>query len=106
MSAGTEAALRQMIAALAVERQALAALDIDALLACSVDKASAADRVGDPGPLDDTCRALATEAKRLNESNLATVRLLSANISSRLSALTGQVPLYAPMPNNAALLHA
>lgn len=105
MSVQQERALRQMIAALAAERQALAALDLDALLASSADKAGAADRANDAGPLDDTCRALATEARRLNESNLATVRLLSANMSSRLLALTGQVPLYAPRPRT-ALRHA
>ena len=105
MSVRTETALRQMIAALAAERQALAGLEIDALLASAADKASAADRMGEAAALDDICRALATEAKRLNESNLATVRLLSANVANRLSALTGQVPLYAPKPG-AALQHA
>ncbi len=96
MSAGVEAALRRMVAALVAERQALAGLDLDGLMAAAADKASAADAVGQPPALDDTCRALADEARRLNGANLATVRLLSANVAGRLAALTGGPALYAP----------
>ena len=103
MSDATEGALRQMIAALSAERQALAGLDVDALVACSADTAAATQRVGRPTSLSDTARALAVEAKRLNDANLATVRLLSANVAQRLDALTGQCALYAPKSKVAAI---
>lgn len=96
MTDAIEDALRRMIAALSAERQALAGLDVDALVACSADTAAALDRVGRPVELGDTGRALAVEAKRLNDGNLATVRLLSANVAARLDALTGRAVIYAP----------
>ena len=97
----TEGALRHMIAALAAERQALAGLDVAALVACAADTAAAVERVGRPAGLSDTARALATEAKRLNDGNLATVRLLSANVAARLDALTGRSAVYSPAPRAA-----
>lgn len=96
MTDATEGALRQMIAALVAERHALAGLDVEALVACSVGTAAAVERLGQPASLSDTARALAVEAKRLNDGNLATVRLLSANVAARLDALTGRSAVYAP----------
>lgn len=88
--------LRQMIAVLQDERQALAGLDLDAIMGAANDKTALCGRI-DPhalGPLDDECRGLLDAARRLNEVNRQVRNLIAANVSARLDALTGSPALY------------
>lgn len=88
--------LRQMLAVLEAERQALAALDIDALTLSGQDKRSLCtvlDEV-DPAALDNECRGLVQAAKQANEVNRRVRNLVAANVSARLDSLTGAIGLY------------
>lgn len=90
------ATLRQMIAVLQEERQALAGLDLDAIMGAANDKSALCGRL-DPfasGPIDDECRGLLEAARRLNEVNRQVRNLIAANVSARLDALTGSPSLY------------
>ncbi len=92
--------LLQMIAVLQAERQALAGLDLDAIMGCANDKialcgtldasASAAQSAG----IDDECLGLLDAARRLNEVNRQVRNLIAANVAARLDALTGGPALY------------
>ena len=93
--------LRQMIAVLEAERQALAGLDLDALLASAAEKQSLCARLqaanDDDGvreALDAECRALTEQARNLNEVNRQVRNLLARNVAARLDALTGASPTY------------
>lgn len=90
--------LRQMIAVMENERQALAGLDVDAIMGCSNDKSALCDRLtesANDNP-DEETQALLESAKRLNEVNRQIRNLVAANVSSRLDALTGQATTYRP----------
>lgn len=87
--------LRQMLAVLEGERQALAALDLDGIIGAAVDKTALCgtlDRSG--GEIDAECRGLLDAARALNEVNRQVRNLLAANVSARLDALTGSPQLY------------
>jgi hypothetical protein len=88
--------LRQMIAVLQAERQALAGLDLDAILGCAGDKTALCGRIDARAflPLDEECRGLLDAARRLNEVNRQVRNLIAANVSARLDALTGSPALY------------
>ena len=92
--------LRQMIAVLQEERQALAGLDLDAIMGCANDKIAlcgtidAAGPFADPAALDEECRGLLDAARRLNEVNRQVRNLIAANVAARLDALTGSPALY------------
>lgn len=88
--------LRQMVAVLQEERQALAGLDIDGILASAVTKTALCGRMdeGAPHEVDAECRGLLDAARQLNEVNRQIRNLLAANVSARLDALTGQTSLY------------
>lgn len=92
--------LRQMLAVLEAERQALAGLDLDAILCTAADKqqlCGTLDRSGDHSgafEIDDECRGMLDAAKRLNEVNRQVRNLIAANVSARLDTLTGAPPLY------------
>ena len=97
--------LRQMLAVLQVERQALAGLDLDAIMGAAVEKtalcgrlASSGDTSGalavDEAEIDGECRGLLDAARRLNEVNRQIRNLIAANVSARLDALTGAPALY------------
>jgi sigma54-dependent transcription regulator len=88
--------LRQMIAVLQAERQALAGLDLDAILGCSADKTALCGRLDTAAltPIDEECRGLLDAARRLNEVNRQVRNLIAANVSARLDALTGSPALY------------
>ena len=94
--------LRQMVAVLQAERQALAALDLDAILGCAQDKRALCGRIDSAGPfvsdftLDEECRGLLDAAKRINEVNRQVRNLLAANVSARLETLAGTPALYRP----------
>lgn len=84
--------LRQMIAVLERERQALAALDADSLIGAAQEKESLCDALAEIGPqgLDGEARSLAETARQLNEVNRRVRNLLAANVSARIEALGGQ----------------
>lgn len=89
--------LRQMLAVLETERQALAALDVDALVLSSQDKlllCSDLEARGTDG-LDSECRTLVEAARRKNEVNRKVRNLLAANVAARLDALTASPGTYA-----------
>jgi len=86
------ASLRQMIAVLEAERQALAALDADGLIGSAREKEALCDALAAIGPemLDGETRALAETARQLNEVNRRVRNLLAANVAARIEALGGQ----------------
>ena len=92
--------LRQMIAVLVAERQALAGLDLDAIMGCAADKRALCGTVdagasfAGPTEIDDECRSLLEAARRMNEVNRQVRNLIAANVSARLDALTGAPALY------------
>lgn len=90
------ASLRQIIAVLQAERQALAVLDLGALTAASLGKKNLCDRLQplEASVLDRECRALAETARQLNEVNRRIRNVLAANVASRLDALTSGTGLY------------
>ena len=85
------AKLRQMIAVLQDERQALAALDADGLIGSARDKEALCDALAAVGPdaLDGETRALAETARQLNDVNRRVRNLLAANVAARIEALGG-----------------
>ncbi|MES2493151.1 MAG: flagellar protein FlgN [Pseudomonadota bacterium] len=92
--------LRQMLAVLVDERQALAGLDLDAIMGAAVDKQTLCSAMADPDPaeIDDECRGLLEAARRLNEVNRQVRNLVAANVAARLDALTGAPALYRAVP--------
>ena len=87
--------LRQMIAVLEIERQALAGLDLEAVLAAATDKYALCERIEQDGmELDEECVALLESAQRLNEINRQVRNLIAANVAARLDALAGAPALY------------
>ena len=103
-SAELRETLRQMIAVLQAERQALAGLDLDAIMGCAVDKRALCGRLDDSGPfgdgaaVDEECRGMLDAARRLNEVNRQVRNLIAANVALRLDALTGSPALYRTGP--------
>jgi hypothetical protein len=94
--------LRQMLAVLETERQALAGLDIDAVMGAANDKGRLCGALEADGIiLDDECRGLLEAAQRLNEVNRQVRNLVAANVQSRLNALTGSPQLYRAGPRYA-----
>lgn len=100
MGADLRDSLRQMLAVLQAERQALAGLDLDGITACSVDKRALCGRIDAAGPhetgaaIDEECRGLLDSARRMNEANRQIRNLIAANVSARLDAITGSPALY------------
>lgn len=88
--------VRQMIAVLEDERQALAALDIDGLMASSTGKLALCDRLeaNEPAEITGETRDLLETARRLNEVNRRIRNLLAANVAARLDALSGGTGTY------------
>jgi hypothetical protein len=94
--------LRQMIAVLQRERQALAALDADSLIGAAQDKEQLCDALAALGPVglvDGETRSLAETARQLNEVNRRVRNLLAANVAARIEALGG--PRRMPRPTYA-----
>lgn len=84
--------LRQMIAVLERERQALAQLDADDLFEIAHAKASLCDALAarEEETINQEAKALAQTAYQLNEVNRRVRNLLAANIAARIEALGGQ----------------
>lgn len=83
--------LRQLIAVLERERQALASLDADDLFVIAREKEGLCEALGNYGSaaLDEGSRPLAETARQLNEINRRVRNLLAANIAARIAALGG-----------------
>lgn len=83
--------LRQMVAALEAERQALAAVDPDGLLEASKAKEHLCDALIPIANcnLSSEARELAETARHLNEVNRRVRNLLAANVAARIEALGG-----------------
>ena len=92
--------LRQMVAVLQEERQALAGLDLDAIMGAAVSKQGLCDVIqdNDPAHVDEECRGLLEAAKRLNEVNRQVRNLIAANVAQRLDAIVGSPALYRARP--------
>lgn len=88
--------LRQMIAVLEDERQALAALDPARLDAATraKDELCAALAPLSGAQLDPQSRDLVETARTLNDVNRRVRNLLAANVAARLDALGGARPSY------------
>ena len=95
--------LGQMLAVLQAERQALAGLDLDAIMGAAVEKTALCGTLAASGTLvseiqggdvDEECLGLLDAARRLNEVNRQIRNLIAANVSARLDALTGAPALY------------
>ena len=102
------AALRQMVAVLESERQALAGLDLEGILGCAADKQALCSRL-DATPhnlVDQECRGLLDAAKRLNEVNRQVRNLIAANVAARLEAIAGGPALYRARGSSAAYAYA
>jgi len=92
--------LRQMIAVLERERQALAALDADGLVGAARDKESLCDTLAalEPQMLDGETRSLAETARQLNEVNRRVRNLLAANVAARIEAPGARPGLHGRLP--------
>lgn len=89
--------LRQMIAVLEEERQALATLDADELFETTHRKEALCALLAPVGGevLDTETRELVNTAKALNDVNRRVRNLLAANVAARLEAMGGLRPSYA-----------
>ncbi len=90
--------LRQMIAVLEQERQALASLDTDALTCSTREKEALCNSLIPvrPDELTGEARSLAQTARQLNEVNRRVRNLLAANVAARLEAMGGKPATYLP----------
>ncbi|VVT01519.1 flagellar protein FlgN [Erythrobacter sp. EC-HK427] len=88
--------LRQMLAALDSERQALAGLDVDALVLAHTGKSDLCGLLEghDAAGIDAECRGLLEAARHQNEVNRKLRNLLAANVAARLDVLTQSPGLY------------
>jgi len=88
--------LRQMVAVLQEERQALAGFDLDGIVAAATSKDALCGSLDgtDPAEVDAECRGLLESARRLNEVNRQVRNLIAAHVSARLDAIVGSPALY------------
>lgn len=96
-------ALRQMLAVLEDERQALAGLDLDAIVGATQSKDRLCGTLESVGAteLDEEARSMLETARRLNEVNRQVRNIIAANVGRRLNALTGAPQLYRAAPGYA-----
>lgn len=92
----TAGRLRQMLALLEGERQALAGLDLERILTAAQGKLDMCDLLSasDTADLDDECLGLLDSVRRVNETNRRLRNLIATNMAARFAALTGSVKLY------------
>lgn len=95
--------LRHMLAVLESERQALAGLDLDAIVGATQDKDRLCGALGtvEAADLDDECRSMIDTAKRLNEVNRQVRNIIAANVTTRLNTLIGSPQVYKAVPRYA-----
>lgn len=96
----TLATLQQMLALLQGERQALAALDLDRIVACTNGKLDLCAKldVVEQDSLDEECLGVLDAVRRLNEINRRLRNLIASNVQNRLGALAGSSEPYAALP--------
>lgn len=89
-------ALRQMLALLEGERQALAALDLERIITCADGKTHLCQQLETiaGSDLDEESVSLLDAAKRLNEINRRLRNLIATNVQSRLEMLGGAQGVY------------
>lgn len=106
--AGLAGKLRQMVAVLHTERQALAAMDIDALTTCSRTKQQLCGTLESHAAptINAECEGLLISARELNEINRRVRNLLAVNVAARLDTLTGSTGLYDMQGNRHARIGA
>lgn len=88
--------LRQMLALLESERQALAGLDLEQIITCASGKLKLSDELAtlQPQGLDEECEGLLNAVRRLNEINRRLRNMIADSVQARLGALTGTGWLY------------
>lgn len=88
--------LRQMLALLEGERQALASLDLARIMTCADGKLELcrAIEAQSQGAIDDEAKGLLDAVARLNEVNRKLRNLIAANVENRLDTLTGRTAIY------------
>lgn len=96
--------LRQMLALLEGERQALAALDLERIITCADGKTGLCERLETvaTSELDEESIGLLDAAKRLNEINRRLRNLIATNVQSRLEMLGGARGMYRTPGSKAA----
>lgn len=88
--------LRQVLAVLEAERQAIAGLDLDAITIAAQDKSRLCERIDsmEVAELDEESAAMLMAARNANETNRQMRNLVAANIAQRLDMLTGSPKIY------------
>lgn len=88
--------LRQILAVLEAERQAIAGLDLDAITLAARDKSKLCEQIDtiDTVELDEECQAMLMAARNGNETNRQMRNLVAANIQARLDMFTGSPKIY------------
>lgn len=88
--------LRQMLALLEDERQALADLDLERIITCASGKEQICHAIEglELQSLDEECSGLLSAVHHLNDINRKLRNMIAANIQSRLGALSGQMAIY------------
>lgn len=89
--------LRQMLALLERERQALAGLDLERILFCADSKIQICETIAqmEPSQLDEECRGLLAAVSHLNKVNRKLRNMIADGVQHRLESLTGTIQLYA-----------
>lgn len=88
--------LRQMLALLEGERQALAALDLDRIMTCAEGKTGICAKLDGiaKDDLDEETVGLIDAAKRLNDINWRLRNLIATNVKTRMDAMAGSAGMY------------
>lgn len=100
--------LRQMLALLESERQALTGLDLERILVCADGKERICGELSatQSHHLDEECTGLLDAVSRMNGLNRKLRNMIADNVQTRLSALTGASYTYhgLGMPQEASSL--
>lgn len=88
--------LRRMIDLLQQERQALAGMNMEAIMGCAYEKYDLCEKLEGAGrdEFDEEAKGQLDAARRLNEVNRQLRNLIAANVTARLEAITGGPALY------------
>lgn len=94
------ATLRQMVALLEGERQALAALDLAGIVQSTAGKLDLCAKLEavERDQLDEECLGVLDAVRRLNEINRRLRNLIASNVQSRLGTLTNTGDAYTALP--------
>lgn len=88
--------LRQLIAVLDKERQAIAGLELDDITIAAQSKLAVCGKIEQisADDLDDETRAMILSARDMNETNRQIRNLIAANIETRIKTIAGSSSLY------------